>query len=269
MATIASLPLAVSARPQHSTCPIDTKSKHAPRTQRGAFSFVRYGEGLEAASGDLCDVVSIGRDRVAVLVADVAGHGAGAAAIAQVVRDIWRSTLRSAMFVKPAAVLTSMNRALCALEALDSRFVAATCAIVDSRRQSIAFARAGAPYPIHRRFYGDRQLLRPRGMALGVDPLATFETRRLAMETGDAFYLVTDGVEPLLTAQAEGHFVPETGDVERTLAPDELVANSRWFAELARHDAHTALAGLAQRRRACLASGLLIDDVTALAIQAR
>lgn len=272
MATLASLPQAFrTATPAGFGAASANKhqslTNHAPRTHRGAFSFARFCEGVEAESGDLGEVVRVGAGRVAVLVADVAGHGAEAAVIARQVRDLWRAALRSPLFLKPATILAALNRALCACEALDSRFVAATCAIVDTRRGVATLARAGAPYPIIRRFDGERHLLRPRGTALGVDPAAVFETLRLTLDAGDALYLMSDGVEPLLTAQAEGQLLPD-GRIERTLAPDELVANSRWFKHLARNDAHAALSGLAKRRQACLAAKLPIDDVTAVAIQA-
>lgn len=117
-------------------------------------------EGTEAG-GDWYDVVSLGADRVALVVGDVVGCGPAAAAV--------MGQLRSAQ----GAYLLEGHSPSVALEHLD-RFATriagstVTCAIVDSHSGELCWARAGHPPPLIAGDGEPRFLSGAHGTPLGV-----------------------------------------------------------------------------------------------------
>jgi serine phosphatase RsbU (regulator of sigma subunit) len=150
---------------------------------------VRY-EPLAAVAGDFYDVVRAGEAAIAVLVADVSGHGVPAALIASMVKVAFAA--EAGRTGDPAAILAGMNATLCGM--FDRAYVTAVCATVDVAAGSITYATAGHPPPILVPAGSDVATLDARGMFIGMFPAATYASTTVAIDGGARLILYTDGV---------------------------------------------------------------------------
>jgi sigma-B regulation protein RsbU (phosphoserine phosphatase) len=90
--------------------------------------------------GDVVDYAEAADGRAALLIADVAGHGIGAAMLTTVIKSAF---LASAPAYEPAAVTRSITQALRPFAA--ERFVTLTVARIDRTRHAIDYVNAGHP----------------------------------------------------------------------------------------------------------------------------
>jgi hypothetical protein len=144
-----------------------------------------------AAGGDFHDAFSLSRDRVAILVGDVAGHGRQALADAQLVRHAVRAYLEAGLDPRAAIAMTGA--------VVDEReeplFASVLVAVHDRRDGTLTFASAGHEPPIFVSEHGSG-LPPVTGWS---PPLGTgLETGRrqtaIPLPEGQAVCLVTDGV---------------------------------------------------------------------------
>ena len=166
---------------------------------------------MTAVAGDLYDVVSLGPSRVGILVADVAGHGVPAALVASMVKLAFSAQSEQAH--DPSGVLSAMNRILC--HHVETTFVTAIYAVVDTDRRTITFANAGHPPLLVGRSDGTVDQSREHGLMLGFLPDASYANDRLELQGGDRVLMYTDGVPEAQNPQ--GDFLDYEG-VSRLLA---------------------------------------------------
>jgi serine phosphatase RsbU (regulator of sigma subunit)/anti-sigma regulatory factor (Ser/Thr protein kinase) len=140
--------------------------------------------------GDWYDVFSISDRLLGVSVGDVAGHGLRAATIMGQARQ----ALRTASYVDndPATTLEHVNRLFCHSES--SALLTAFFATLDLADGTMRYALAGHPPPMMVRTGGEVESLHGRGLILGIDPRAAFETHEVSLEEGSAIVLFTDGL---------------------------------------------------------------------------
>jgi phosphoserine phosphatase RsbU/P len=170
---------------------------------------------VAAVAGDFYDVIALDDGALAILIADVSGHGVPAALIASMVKVAFTSSLADT--IDPGAILTRMNRTLCGM--FDRSFVTAACVVVSGARRIAHYALGGHPPPLLvRRADGSVTELDERGIFLGFDAAATYTTATLRLESDARLVLYTDGV-----IEAPGHGGDLFG-VERLAA---LVASTR------------------------------------------
>jgi serine phosphatase RsbU (regulator of sigma subunit)/anti-sigma regulatory factor (Ser/Thr protein kinase)/putative methionine-R-sulfoxide reductase with GAF domain len=167
-----------------------------------ASRFSAHGDGIEVG-GDFYDVVPLGRPsqthaRWAVIVGDVRGKGAEAAAITGAARHALRtSALR---LDTPSAMLQELNEMLLVLgpasDGNEPRFCTAVVAVVDPVAPSplITIAVGGHPPPMVLRADGRVARLEGHGPMLGVFDDVAFPETELVLHEGDALVLYTDGV---------------------------------------------------------------------------
>ena len=155
----------------------------------------RYRAGAKAmeVGGDFYDVVARDDDWL-LLVGDVCGRGADAAALTGLARHTVRAEARHVD--GPGAILEALHEAITAHRGHSTRFVTATC--VSMRREGDAFAMraatAGHPPPLIGRADGSVEDLSAKGPLLGAfDPVAV-EERHARLEAGDTLLLYTDGL---------------------------------------------------------------------------
>jgi hypothetical protein len=153
-------------------------------------------------SGDFYDFLSLSPQRVCLVVADVTGHGMGAALIASGARQ----TLRSELFHHQddlALALTQTNRWL-HLDMPQRRFVAATCALFDTEAQRVTLANAGQMSPLLWRD-GELRYLEPMGLRLplGITGETGYATLEVPLEPGDLLVFYTDGIVEAQSASGE------------------------------------------------------------------
>jgi sigma-B regulation protein RsbU (phosphoserine phosphatase) len=157
----------------------------------------RYRAGADGVfvGGDTYDVLPMPDGRFMVLIADVCGTGAEAAAMTALTRH----TARAAASVPGAGaadVLAAVNTALLREPSEPLRFVTACCLVLESdgtgHRTTLSVA--GHPLPLLREHCGRVVEAGAPGMPLGVLAEATFAESVVALPPGGTLVLYTDGV---------------------------------------------------------------------------
>jgi phosphoserine phosphatase RsbU/P len=147
--------------------------------------------------GDLYDYVSIAPGRVALLIADVMGHGVSAAMLTGVVKSAFRTA--EADGYEPAAVVRRLRGSMAAFG--PERFVTLIAAIVSGDNQHLVYVNAGHPPGLLSAATGGIEWLRSTGpMVSTALPGCTWDQRSLPMSTGDRLLLYTDGVSDALAS---------------------------------------------------------------------
>lgn len=160
-------------------------------------SYELYSAG--SLSGDFVDFAELPDRRVAFLVADVAGHGAGAALVTVVLKS-FMSRLTANSAISPASLLAALNTELCRVN-LD-RHVSALLGVVQLDNYRLTLAGAGAfPLPLYWQASAGpatAQTLKLTGKALGLFDSPQCSDRSIRLAPGDRLTVVTDGVLELL-----------------------------------------------------------------------
>ena len=164
----------------------------------GAGLAARYRAGGETAlvGGDTYDVMPLPDGRWMLLIADVCGTGAEAAAVTAITRHTARAAAAAAAG-SPTEILAAVNAALLHEQGhTPLRFVTACCLVLEptdaGHRGRLGIA--GHPLPVFRGADGDtREVGRP-GRPLGIEQGATFEEHVLDLLPGSSLLLYTDGV---------------------------------------------------------------------------
>ncbi|MCW2935386.1 MAG: putative sensor protein [Actinomycetia bacterium] len=195
--------------------------------------------------GDWYDVFPLERDRVALVIGDVAGHSIGSASVMGQIRSLLRAyTLEHPA---PADVMRSTNAAVCQL--LPDAFATAFYAVLDLSTGDLAYANAGHPPALVDSGDGHAGYLDgASGAMLGVTTDTDYTASHRSLAPGARLLLYTDGlIEDRRRDIAEGFSA-----LARAMRP--CLAQT---AEQACQCAQTAMLG----------SGSRADDVCMLAIR--
>jgi PAS domain S-box-containing protein len=211
-----------------------------------AARFRPAGSGLEVG-GDFYDFFELGRGRWGILVGDVCGKGAEAAALTA----LTRYTARAAAMYEPSAagVLRVLNEALLR-QHVDYRFTTLVYCVLDVGLQGarLSVAAGGHPPPLVLRAGGSAEVVRARGPLLGVFRTPRFDEVALPLGVGDSVVLYTDG----LTDAA---------------APKRVVGEDELLAELERCRGLGATEITARLEELALGDREPRDDVALLAVR--
>jgi sigma-B regulation protein RsbU (phosphoserine phosphatase) len=144
-------------------------------------------------AGDIYDYVAGDDDTVALLIADVVGHGTSAAMLTAVVKAAFRAA--EAEGFEPLSVIDRVRQGLRDFDA--SRFITLCCARIDAQRRELTYVNAGHPEPIARSRVRSQKpvLLGTTGPILSS---ALFELpceqATLPLDATDCLLFYTDGV---------------------------------------------------------------------------
>ncbi len=158
-----------------------------------------FGRSLASSEmgGDLLDVVEEG-GTVGVYIADVSGHGVRAGVLMGMTKSAIRMKLRASDAL--GDLLTDVNHVICDL-ASSGMFVTAACLRFDGT-SSVGFAGAGHGPVLH--FHSATNTLHflaSDHLPLGVAQDETYEDQSIAVTSGDAFLLMTDGLTEVFDRQ--------------------------------------------------------------------
>ena len=161
---------------------------------------LRAAEGVVA--GDCYDIVSLDRDRVGLVVVDIAGHGAAEGVLALRCKELLRAALSTG--VNPGDALLNASEQLGELG--EEVFLTAFVAVIDTRNGHLDYANAGHPPAfIARGDYSDD--LGPTGPLVGL--LATgWSTMEAVIGPADTLCVYTDGLIEVRNPASE-FFGPE------------------------------------------------------------
>lgn len=143
-----------------------------------------------AVGGDYYDVLAIGKNRIAVCIADVVGKGVSAALLMASVQATVRAF--TGELLSPAGLCSKVNSVLCGNIGSD-KFVSFFCAVLDAEVRTFQYCNAGHPYPILASSASIRHL--DQGDAvLGVFPEWKYKDSTIELKPGDRLFLFTDGI---------------------------------------------------------------------------
>jgi phosphoserine phosphatase RsbU/P len=155
----------------------------------------------EEAGGDYYDFYPLPHNRWGILIADVAGHGAAAAAIMAMLHAILHGY--SDEEPSPAGIVKYANRRLVE-SSIEGKFITAFFGVYDPAKSELSYVRAGHNPPHLKR--ADGSLLTIDGGAtlpLGVvDPIEV-ESETLHLHSGDTLVLYTDGITEAFNSDRE------------------------------------------------------------------
>jgi serine phosphatase RsbU (regulator of sigma subunit) len=189
--------------------------------------------------GDFYDVFSTAEDQWFVVIGDVCGKGAAAAAVTALARYTIRAA--AVRHRSPAGILRWLNDAMLRQQHGRGRFVTIACVRLDLQRDGILATAASGGHPCPRilRSTGLVEQLGQPGTLLGALPDVRLADGTTSLASGDALVLFTDGLT-------------EAGEPRRPWTPAQLEsalagARRRKAEEIADHLARAALADAPQR----------------------
>jgi serine phosphatase RsbU (regulator of sigma subunit) len=139
--------------------------------------------------GDYFDVYPLADGRVALLIADVAGKGLGAALLTTMLQGALSGMT---LGVDPVQVFNHLNRFLCDRAAV-RRYATMFFGLL-SPDGTLEYVRAGHPSPLLLRRGQVSELYTGGSFPVGLIDLATFKSDRVQLEPQDTLVLFTDGV---------------------------------------------------------------------------
>ena len=152
----------------------------------------------ERLGGDFFDVIPLDDHRVAVYLADVAGHGVRSAMITVIIRELIHSekTLKSAKrtFENPGHTLRMLNRGLYEERLNEPIHVTMAYAVVDGATGHILYGAAGHPPPLLCASGHKGALSIAHGPALGMEADPQYTVTPLQLEKDDVLFLYSDGL---------------------------------------------------------------------------
>lgn len=167
--------------------------------QLECYQFASYYRAMQQVGGDYFDYIELDATHVAIIVADVVGHGIAAAMLMAKVSAESRFALAT---TKTAAeAINKLNEKLTGLN-LD-RFVTLVLCLLNTEKHTVEIVNAGHMPPIIRRA-SDNQLieldLAHSGLPIGIMAGFEYESMMLNLERGDLIVLYTDGINEAMNA---------------------------------------------------------------------
>jgi sigma-B regulation protein RsbU (phosphoserine phosphatase) len=142
--------------------------------------------------GDLYDFFCIDHEHLCLVIGDVSGKGVPAALLMAETHALVRMAAKTC--VAPDRILAQINAEL-ARDNEACMFVTLFCAVMDTRTGNVVWANGGHNPPLLLRPGRDAAFLDgPTGPALGILQDATFASKRLELQPGDALVMYTDGI---------------------------------------------------------------------------
>ncbi len=145
------------------------------------------------AGGDIVDVFELDSRFALLLVADVCGRGAQAAAQTAFIRYTIR-TLALESDADPAVVLAKFNAMYFRTVKDQEAFVVLILGIIDSQTGDLRYASAGHEPAFIRRCNGRLTLLEPTGPIIGAAPFSAYSSDVVRLDPGDVVVWTTDGM---------------------------------------------------------------------------
>jgi serine phosphatase RsbU (regulator of sigma subunit) len=162
----------------------------------GSLNITAYFQPRHELGGDFYDFLPLGSEKVALLIADVSGHGFAAALIAAMLK--FNFQMIGPDEPSPEAIVSHLNERFCRILKQDD-FITLCCAILDTKNFSVALARAGHPPAfLYRPAEHTVLKLDPSGPPVGLDRGAIYERIQVQWNPGDVLFFYTDGVTEAL-----------------------------------------------------------------------
>ncbi len=188
-------------------------------------------------AGDFFDAIQVD-DGVAVIIADVSGHGLLSAMVSSQLKLLFARHMSRTR--SPGATLNLLNRDLIGITRAED-FVTAFCALIEFGEGSLKYATAGHPEQLFfSRDSGEIRRISSDGLILGMfDESEIFESpeeKTIPARPGDRLLVFTDGVLEAMDSQRDPFGFARWEEAFRsTLGDDPRVASARLEGRLQKH----------------------------------
>ncbi|MGN0807836.1 MAG: SpoIIE family protein phosphatase [Candidatus Coproplasma sp.] len=168
-----------------------------PYPNRKEFEIFASMNAAKEVGGDFYDFYMLGKEHLALTVADVSGKGIPAAMFMMRAKTLIKSFVESGYTVDEAFVRT--NESLCDNNTA-SMFVTAWFGVLNLTNGELAFVNAGHNPPLLKRADGQFEYLRvkPNFVLAGMEG-ARYRRNTLTLNPGDSLFIYTDGVTEAMT----------------------------------------------------------------------
>jgi len=160
--------------------------------QLDGYRFFNYYQPANHVGGDYYDYITLPDGRVAVIVADVVGHGVAASLLMAKIAAEARFCLASESDVGVA--VGKLNKAITGLN-LD-RFITMIMSVIDPGTHEVAIVNAGHMAPLYRK--KDGALEEPgnevAGLPLGIIEEVVYAVHLISLSAGESLTMYTDGI---------------------------------------------------------------------------
>jgi serine phosphatase RsbU (regulator of sigma subunit) len=211
------------------------------------YEFFDYYRAANHIGGDYYDYIRLPDGRLAVVVADVVGHGVAAAMLMAKLFAETRSCLASEPL--PAKAVTNLNARLCRLNL--HRFVTFVMVALDTKSHEVTIVNAGHMPPLYRR--EDGGLEEPSrvesGIPLGVVDGTQYQPSTVTLRPGESLTMYTDGIDEARNSQGKQFSIARMRELVQASDGSPRVIGESILDQVARH-----LAGLQQDDDMCLVS---------------
>jgi PAS domain S-box-containing protein len=195
----------------------------------------------DQVGGDFYRGHMIDKNRFALVLADVVGHGVSAALYTMLLRVLWEEA--QDLVDRPGAFLAWLSHKVERMTPpYSGYFATALHVVIDLRDGTYTFASAGHPPPFHVNGENQARLVDVKGPALGLFENQTYEEQKGTRPRGEHLVLYTDGAIEVANKTGDEvgtagliHLIEQTGLQGGKSALDEIEAN------LLRHTAGLSL----------------------------
>jgi serine phosphatase RsbU (regulator of sigma subunit) len=146
---------------------------------------------LNSIGGDLFDVLRLDEKSLALVIADVSGHGVGPALVTAMFKSSFGLQCKSIR--SPASLMAALNAELNGA-LTTGHYVTAFAAFIDIESLEMRYCSAGHPNQLLIRADGGAEELGTMGFLLGMIEGVEYEEKTVALGSGDTLALFTDGV---------------------------------------------------------------------------
>lgn len=190
-------------------------------------------EPSQRIGGDIFNIFALDRERLAVYILDVSGHGVPSALVAVSVSQALQPGSGvvtqgvpggPAEIAPPAQVMGRLNREF-PMERFDKFFTMAYL-VLNHRTGQVEYCNAGHPPPLVVCADGAIARLEAGGMVVGMGDLASYQAGTVSLHDGDMLLLYTDGVTEYADATGELFGEERLESIARRMAgrrPDEAL----------------------------------------------
>lgn len=148
-------------------------------------------EQAESLGGDYFEILKAGRNRLAMLIVDVMGHGITSALMAIVLKMYFTNNHRD--FESPGELVTFINKDLSSLIP-EAYFAAGFCGFLDTSTLELDYTHFGLPLPgILRAKSRNYEPIPPDAVPIGIYEDTIYPERKLRLDPGDCLLFFTDG----------------------------------------------------------------------------
>lgn len=188
---------------------------------------------INGVGGDYFDILPVDRNKVALVVADVSGHGVAASLLTTMLKVYLENGILQT--ADPGEILLLVNGQLCRFIQGTGLFISAILMIADTEKRRLSFSSVG--HQSYLCLTGDgrfRQLDGDRvSPVLGLDKKTRYQSSSFGLEPGDHLFLFTDGLTE--ARNPDGRFWGDEGlkaAIVRSAALPAEVSNQSIFADL-------------------------------------